>query len=79
MYPIYIDITNAHCQDHCLFVCYPIETVFQLYDGGDMMCEMRRRKPEPTLLLSRGTDMRGTGLPENVEFHLGISVGLDTL
>ena len=27
-----------------------IATVFQLYHGGDMMYEMRRRKPEPTLL-----------------------------
>ena len=32
----------------CLF--YAIATVFQLYHGGDIMYEMRRRKPEPTLL-----------------------------
>ena len=29
---------------------YTIERVVQLYHGGDMMPEMRRRKPEPTLL-----------------------------
>ena len=29
---------------------YATVTVFQLYHGGDRMYEMRRRKPEPTLL-----------------------------
>ena len=34
------------------FVCllYAIATMFQLYHGGDIMYEMRRRKPESTLL-----------------------------
>ena len=32
----------------CLFCA--IATVFQLYHGGDMMYEIRRRKPKPTLL-----------------------------
>ena len=32
----------------CLF--YAIATVFQLYNGSDMIYEMRRRKPEATLL-----------------------------
>ena len=32
------------------FVVYAIATVFQLYNGSDMMYEMRRRKLEPTLL-----------------------------
>ena len=31
----------------CCF--YTITTVFELYHGGDMMYEMRRREPEPTL------------------------------
>ena len=38
----------------CLLLFYAIGTVFQLYHGGDMMCEIRRRKPEPTLLLTQG-------------------------
>ena len=36
----------------CLF--YAIATVFQSYHGGDLVCEMRRRKPEPTLLSTYG-------------------------
>ena len=36
----------------CLLLLYNIATVFQLYHGSDMMYEMRRRKPEPTLLLT---------------------------
>ena len=36
----------------CLFSV--IATVFQLYPGGDIMCEMRRRMPEPTLLPTMG-------------------------
>ena len=31
-------------------VVYTITTVFQLYHGGNMIYETRRRKPEPTLL-----------------------------
>ena len=34
---------------------YTIVIVFQLYHGGDMMHEMRRRKPEPTLIPTQGT------------------------
>ena len=37
----------------CLLFCYTIVTVFQLYHGGDMMYEMRKKKPKPTLLLTR--------------------------
>ena len=33
---------------------YVIATVFQLYLGGDMMHEMRRRLREPILLLTQG-------------------------
>ena len=33
---------------------YAIATVFQLHHGGDMMYEMRRRKPVPTVLLTQG-------------------------
>ena len=39
------------------FVCllfYTLETVHQLYHDGDMMNEMRRRKPEPLLLPTQG-------------------------
>ena len=36
----------------CLF--YTIVTLFQLHHGDDMMYEMRRRKPEPTLLPIQG-------------------------
>ena len=34
----------------CLLLFYTTATLFQLYSGGDMMYEMRRRKPEPTCL-----------------------------
>ena len=36
-----------------LLLFYTLATVFQLYHGGAMMYEMRRRKPEPTLLLNQ--------------------------
>ena len=39
---------------YCLLLFYAIATIFQLYHGGDMMYEMSRRKPEPTLLLTQG-------------------------
>ena len=29
---------------------YGIATVFEVYDGTDMIYEMRRRKPKPTLV-----------------------------
>ena len=35
-----------------LLLFFAIATLFQLYHGGDMMYEMRRRKSEPTLLLT---------------------------
>ena len=38
----------------CLLLLYDIATVFQLYHGGDMMFEMRRRKTEPILLPTQG-------------------------
>ena len=47
---------------------YAIATIFQLYHGGNMMYEMRRRKPEPPLLPTQWIfnlphhGMRGTGL-----------------
>ena len=34
----------------CLLLFYAIATVVQLYHGGDMIYDMRRRKPKPTLL-----------------------------
>ena len=39
-------------------------TVFQLYHGGDMMYEMKRRKPEPTLLPTQGIF--------NLSHHIGM-------
>ena len=33
---------------------YTIAAVFQLYHGDDMMYEMRRKKPELTLLQTQG-------------------------
>ena len=38
----------------CLLLFYAKATVFQLYHGSDMIYEMRRRKPEPTLLPTQG-------------------------
>ena len=40
----------------CLFTLlfYAVATVFQFYLGNDMMYEMRRRKPKPTLLQTQG-------------------------
>ena len=38
----------------CLLLFYVIAKVFQLYHGTDMMYEIRRRKPEPTLLPMEG-------------------------
>ena len=38
----------------CLLLSYTIATVFQLYLWCKMMYEMRRRKPEPRLLLTQG-------------------------
>ena len=36
-----------------LLLFYAIATAFQLYHGSDMWYEMRRRKPEPTLLATQ--------------------------
>ena len=38
----------------CLLLFYAIATIFQLCHGGDMMYEMRKTKPEPTLLPTQG-------------------------
>ena len=38
----------------CLLLFYATATIFQLYHGGDMMYEIRRRNPEPTQLLTQG-------------------------
>ena len=55
--PLLLTISPARCEAAlhgcgtspiCLF--YTIATAFQLYHGGDMMYDMRRKKPEPTLL-----------------------------
>ena len=39
---------------------YARATVFQLYQGSDMMYEMISRKPEPTLVLTQGIFNRPT-------------------
>ena len=44
----------------CLLLFYVIATLFQLYNDGHMTYEMRRRKPEPTLLLNQECGIRGT-------------------
>ena len=53
----------------CLLFFHAIATIFHLYHGSDMLYEMRRRKPEPILLLTQGifnlphhTGVRRTGL-----------------
>ena len=46
----------------CLF--YSIATTFEPYHDGDMMYEMRRRKPKPTLLPTQGIF--------NLPYHIGI-------
>ena len=38
----------------CALLFYTIATVIQLYHGSDMMYEMRRGKPESTLLPAQG-------------------------
>ena len=37
-----------------LLLLYTVATTWQLYIGGDMMYEMRRRKPEHKILLTQG-------------------------
>ena len=53
-----ISTKSSMIQDVC-FVClmlfYALARVFQLYHGGDMIYEMKRRKPEPTLLPTQGS------------------------
>ena len=38
----------------CLLLFFATATVCQLYHAGDMMYEMRRSNPKPTLLLTQG-------------------------
>ena len=38
----------------CLLLFYTLSTVLPLYHGGDMLHEMKRGEPEPTLLLIQG-------------------------
>ena len=48
----------------CLLLFYTIATVFQLSHGGDMIYEMRRRKPEPTFVPTQGAF--------NLQHHIGM-------
>ena len=50
--------TNLDC------LLYARETVFQLYHGGDVMYEMRRRKPGATVILTQGIF--------NLQHHIGM-------
>ena len=47
-------LTNLLIPPFVLLLFYAIETVFCLYHGGDIMCKMRKRKPERTHLLTLG-------------------------
>ena len=53
---IVVVCTELTCKDSfvCLLFSYAIATEFQLYHGSDMMYEMRRTKPEATLLPNQG-------------------------
>ena len=48
---------------HVCLLFYAIATLFQLYHGGDMMNEMRKRKPEPTILTTQGI----FNLPQHID------------
>ena len=74
----YHNITCVHAITqiiHHIYDKYPVVEMmqmgFQLYHSSDMMYELRRREPEPTLLPTQGIlnplqpyrhGMRGTGL-----------------
>ena len=49
---------------YCLLLFYTMATLFQLYRGSDMMYEMKRRKPDPTLLPTHGIF--------NLQHHIGM-------
>ena len=49
----------------CWLLVYAIAIIFQLHYGGDMMYEMRKRNPKPTLLLTPGIfNCIGTGFDD---------------
>ena len=48
------DWQYAHSEFVCLLLLYTIAIVFQLFHDNDMMYEMRRRKPDSTLLPTKG-------------------------
>ena len=62
VFPIVITPASEVCfslkghnnEDGILLLFYTIATLVQLYLCGDMMYEMRRRNPEPTLLQTQG-------------------------
>ena len=43
------DLASTLLQFVCLLLFYAFATAFKLYHSSDMMYEMRRRKPAPTL------------------------------
>ena len=48
--PARCEAAQHGCMASSVCLLYAVATVFELYHGGDMMCEMRRRKSEPTFL-----------------------------
>ena len=52
------------CRTSLVCLVYTIAMVFQLYHGGVMMYEMRRRKRKPTLLPAHGVF--------NLPHHIGM-------
>ena len=48
------DLTGGKVLFVWLLLFYAVATVFQLCHSGDMMYEMRRRKPKPKLFLTQG-------------------------
>ena len=61
-----IGISNLRqsLQSVCLLLLSAITTLFQLYHDSNMMYEIRRRKPEPTILLTQWIF--------NLPHHIGI-------
>ena len=51
--PVRSETVLHDCGTSPASLSYDRPTAFQIYDGGDMMPEMRRRKPEPTLLQTK--------------------------
>ena len=53
-HPVRCDAMLHGCGTSPVCLSYAIKTLFQSYHGGDMMYEMRSRKPKPALLTTQG-------------------------